>query len=347
MATPVAIPVAPSAHAPAGHADPAVLDRLLAGAGFPSGLRQVMQRSLQTFPLRLWVVDNSGSMASGDGHRLVVSGSGRPVSVSCSRWEELRETVLFHGGVADAAAAPTEFRLLNPPLGGGGGGQFVFCPGGGAALEGAMRSSPSGYTPLCAHVRHCVEVVTAQAAELRSRGQKAVLVIATDGVSSDGDLSQALRVLRSLPVWVIVRLCTDEDNVVSYWNNIDDELELDMDVLDDHAGEAEECNEHNPFINYALPLHRAREWGVHSKLFDILDERAFTLSEMKDFVELLLGVSELPHPEVDWEGFEKRLVEAMKREPDLWDPVRKIKAPWISISRLRKQYGKGGGCVLS
>ena len=49
-----------------------------------------------------------------------------------------------------------------------------------------------------------------------------------------------MRQLEKLPVWVVVRLCTDEDKMVNYWNNVDSEVELNMDVIDDHLGEARE-----------------------------------------------------------------------------------------------------------
>lgn len=39
---------------------------------------------------------------------------------------------------------------------------------------------------------------------------------------------------------VILRLCTSEDKVVNYWNNIDQQLELDIDVLDDPYGDAKQ-----------------------------------------------------------------------------------------------------------
>ena len=38
--------------------------------------------------------------------------------MSCSRWEELCDAILFHGTLAARLRAPTRFRLLNPPSNG-------------------------------------------------------------------------------------------------------------------------------------------------------------------------------------------------------------------------------------
>ena len=49
-----------------------------------------------------------------------------------------------------------------------------------------------------------------------------------------------LKPFQDLPVWVVIRLCTDDIKMVDYWNNIDSQVSLHMDVLDDFIGEAKE-----------------------------------------------------------------------------------------------------------
>ena len=44
---------------------------------------------------------------------------------------------------------------------------------------------------------------------------------------------------------MVIRLCTDEDRIVDYWNNIDQQIELNMDVIDDPQGEAEEIHRYD------------------------------------------------------------------------------------------------------
>ena len=70
---------------------------------------------------------------------------------------------------------------------------------------------------MCHHIKAIIAQIEELAPTLRSRNHMAVVVIATDGESSDGDIATAMRPLEKLPVWVVVRLCTDEDRVVNYW----------------------------------------------------------------------------------------------------------------------------------
>ena len=310
--------------------------------GFPGGLAEQVVQTKRAFPLRFWIVDNSGSMGIDDGKLQTPRGP-----VGCTRWEELRESVNFHGKLAAAMGCQTEFRLLNPPLGGQ---QIVHVGGGdgGQSLDlllATMMTDPTGRTPLCAHLKYVHDQIAAQAAVLQGNGQKAVLVIATDGQSTDGDLGQMLRTFERLPVWVVVRLCTDGDEIVEYWNNIDSEIEVDMDVLDDIEGEAKEVVGVNPWLNYGVPLHRAREGGLHKKAFDLLDERLLTQGELMQFIQLLFASDDLPYPEQDWKGFEQQLQRLLQQAGPTYDVLSKKPQPWVSLAKLKRSMGKGG-CVV-
>lgn len=106
-----------------------------------------------------------------------------------------------------------------------------------------------------------------------------------------GDIAEAMRPLQNLPVWVVVRLCTDDDKVVDYWNNIDKVLELDMDVLDDLYGEASEVYENNPWLTYGEPMHRLREFGIPVKEIDLLDEATLSLDQIRSFCQIMYILS--------------------------------------------------------
>lgn len=63
--------------------------------------------------------------------------------------------------------------------------------------------------------------------------KRATIIIATDGEPSDGDLGKLLSKLQNHPVSIVVRVCTNDRHVLNYWNTLDRELGLSLDVVDD------------------------------------------------------------------------------------------------------------------
>lgn len=187
--------------------------------------------------------------------------------------------MIFQAELAQECLLPTEFHFLNKDE-----VIEVGCEGGAAGVDrikDVFSSSPSGGTPICEKIRHIVQRIQSIAGILRELNQKACIVIATDGEATDGDIMTAMAPLKNLPCWVVIRLCTDEPNVVKYWNRIESKFESQMDVLDDFYSEAEEVRRHNDWLVYGEPMHRLREWGADFPQLDKLDEEPLSPEEMR------------------------------------------------------------------
>merc|ERR1712151_1360031 len=85
--------------------------------GYPAGLATALWDNCKTHsPYRYWVVDNSGSMKSPDGHLIRTDPRNHEVLlVPCTRWAELKSAVEYHASLAGALELNTTFRLLNDP----------------------------------------------------------------------------------------------------------------------------------------------------------------------------------------------------------------------------------------
>jgi hypothetical protein len=313
-----------------------------------AGLTDTFLRNLQRMPIRYIIADDSGSMVASDGHILMKDSLGNERLVGSSRWSELCEALRFHAGVARAANAPTEFRTLNslaPILVGTADPEgleyYRF-------LDFLKNSSPGGSTPLCKHVGEIVAKIRQLAPALRAANQRACVAIYSDGEATDGDLVEAMKPLQSLPVWVVVRLCTDEQRVVDLWNNLDTQLEISMDVLDDWRGESLEVFSGNPWLNYCEPIHRCREFGLELKEFDMLDSNLLSFEQLRSFCAFLYGgsVDSFPHPEISWSDFVSRVEAENDKLPKIWNPRTGQAENWISISKLKSAYGKSS-CSIS
>merc|ERR1712070_1320583 len=145
-----------------------------------------------------------------------------------------------------------------------------------------------------------------------------------------------VRLMSELSVFVVIRLTTDDDNVISYYNDLDEELEWPLEVLDDIQSEAKEIRQRgNGWLTYSPLSHKIREGGTFVKLLDLLDERCLTPTEVSVFVQLLLRQEhEEPMPR-SAEDFCNALADALERTPHVYDPLKGSMGPAIKLSNVK------------
>lgn len=321
-----------------------------------SGLCTSVVRAVESHPLRVVILDNSGSMRAHDGKRSAPMPGGKGYrTVTCTRWEELAADVSSLCKWSEACGARTDLHLLNPTT------QFR-----GVSLNSSSWSSisplgrsvdpktasslldavsPNGTTPLTQAVMQVVTMVQPHATRLHADGQAVAVLLCTDGMPDDQrTFIESMKMLQKLPVWVVVRLCTDDDSVVEFWNDLDRSLEAPLEVLDDVRGEADEVAKLNPWLTYAPPLHMARLFGLPEKLFDALDEAPLVPSQIKRFISIMFGLSDLPEPELELEAFLSAVRAALQEQPNTYDPRSGRMKPWVDMHALERAVRYPGKC---
>lgn len=335
---------------------------LLNSLQIPDGLRNTLLSNADTVCKRFWIIDNSGSMAMHDGHLLL-----GPTDVvdnnndrTTTRWKEVEEVVNVHALLSASIDAPTEFRLLNPPKRGQ---AQKFRVGYGSAnnnkraltkdLKRAksimLSSKPHGMTPLPTSISQVRKEIIEMLPQLQAEQTKVAIVIATDGSNYNKDnigvtdeallheeLIDALETLHDLPVCVVIRLCTDYQPLIDFYNELDTKLDIHLDVLDDYVHESQEVYQHNKWLNYAMIIHRMREMGQDNELFGLLDERPFTKTEIRDFCILLFGKDAIidADNDADWLKFIKHIHTIQQKEKLQFNPRTQQYEPWINIEEL-------------
>lgn len=335
----------------------------LMSMGAPYGLARMIGEEDRHVALRIFLLDNSGSTSSYDGKYLDTEGRGGHMRMTtCTRWEEIRHMAMQQAELNALMGVHCEFILLNPPSRRGfaafqeGVDLAVVSPSRDsqvqlADLERMLRSTrPGGGTPIAERLAEIHNRLQVHHAHIAQRNLRAMVVIATDGVPTSGtanlptdgarlEVVQALRRLAcELPVFVVIRLTTDEDDVVAYYNAIDEEVELPLEVIDDLESEAREVRaKGNGWVTYSPLLHMIREGGTLVRLLDALDERPLNPAEAKDLVQHLLLRDEVDSPLPQDPAALCRLAKArLAALPPVYDPLRRRPAPCIDLNGLRR-----------
>jgi hypothetical protein len=323
--------------------------KYLKNQGFSTGMIRALHTQKHSFPLRVWILDNSSSMFVRDAHLLRGGGHDH-----VTRWDELRDCITFHADLAARFLLPTRFALLNAPSNGQ--PQYFSlaqAPGNLANEQQILHSVlsqviPNGPSPLTVQLQILYNYIVSISPELRAKHQTVPIIITTQGVPTNNtgessvavvqEFVQCLTALQALPVSLVLRLCTDDEKAMDFYNSLDSKVPL-VDVLDDYYGEALEAYLRNPWLTYGLALHRYREMGFRVPALDSLDEHALTLHELRDLCLFLFDEPTFPDPSVDWNGFVQRLAGCLHREPSQWNPVKKAMMPWIDMAHLNQVYG--------
>eukprot|EP00930_Biecheleria_cincta_P045041 TRINITY_DN31042_c0_g1_i1.p1 TRINITY_DN31042_c0_g1~~TRINITY_DN31042_c0_g1_i1.p1 ORF type:complete len:477 (+),score=80.54 TRINITY_DN31042_c0_g1_i1:90-1520(+) len=324
----------------------------------PYGLALQLARDDGDIVLRIFLLDNSGSTAGCDGHMLQYDDcSGQYSSVPSTRWEEIKSTALDQAHWNTKLGSRCEFVLLNPPCPSDpqdGRDYMLIDPSIGpaevkrriVALQELLDANgPRGVTPLSQRIFELRRRLQGQI----GRGQKVILSVITDGMPTSPtdsrctqeDQNELVNQLRQFAIafnsFIVIRLATDDDNVVGFYNQIDEELELPLDILDDLQGEGKEVHEAgNAWLAYTPLIHRIREGGTNIKLFDLLDERPFTPVEISMFMDFLFRQqSDAPFPRTPKELLQA-VQNALKSSPLVFDGVSGRMSLPVDIKKLRK-----------
>ena len=150
-----------------------------------------------------------------------------------------------------------------------------------------LSEAPRADSPICKAVNEVVIKMRAMEDELRESGKKALLIILTDGASSDGDVVAALKQLEGMPIQIIIRVSSDDNVVIEYWNDVNTSIDVNVIVLDEIEHEGVQIEEVNSWLTYGPALHRAREYGAVLPFLDNVDYCQLSQEEIISTVQML------------------------------------------------------------
>jgi len=203
--------------------------------GFPVGLALEVSDSRKGFPVRFWSIDNCAGMNEGDCKQVKFNPDGRTTVEKCSRWNELQGTVEDQIRLMGLMNVNSLFCLRN---GERGNRKFSVADPTSRSVENDVKlavrsvkeSQAGGGTPISKHLREFTSRVELLESTLRKQNQKAVCIFSVGSLPTDshGHSSEqtkeqflnALTELGRLPVWIFIRLCTKDEDVTEFYNNL-------------------------------------------------------------------------------------------------------------------------------
>lgn len=276
---------------------------------WPETLQVLFLEKLKITPIRYIIIDDSGSMGVEDGE---IFSFNTMKTIIVPRYQELKNSLLFFQDVINSGNIKTVIKPLN---------KNYFNGDGINNLDHII--TPCGGTPLLTSINGVINEISKINHILIQNNMVVSVIIATDGEASDGSIEEmkaSISKLMKLKVHVVIRLCTNEEKIIKYWNSIDDNIEESLDILDGYYSEAKEVYKNNKCIGYGLPLHQFREFGLYFPAFDLIDEHKINNDTKEKFAKVLTGMNDLSDKQ-----------EVIRRMPMTMCPIRKKRVPFLKI----------------
>ena len=142
--------------------------------------------------------------------------------------------------------------------------------------------------------------------------------IVTDGEPNDKNkFEKELRYLaKTFNIFLAINLCTDDDAIVKYYNDLDTKIGQDLsgfDVLDDFESEQREVLlAGNDFFVYSEDVHICRMAGCYSVIADLMDEQKLIVYHACKLCEELCGLYRRQNDELPNFNDRHRYIECIK-----------------------------------
>jgi len=315
--------------------------------------------------MRIVLADNSGSTNISDGKIVIKKSNGTYYIEECTRWVETKVAIMDLAKNCQVLGIPLVIIILNPLYGKLENGIWLInlpdniqypmnikYSESNSNLDTLKKMldahSPNGSTPLTSKMNMIIEWTEIISKQLNTL--KIILIIITDGLPSEDfytgqeadkiKFRDVLIKYMKLPAVsrLVLRLVTNDEEVISWYDLLDKHPEIPMDGLDDLVGEAVQIyDKGNKWLNYSLQIQQVRTLGTENLILDWLDEIKLDKRNIITFVISLVQLNHTDIPDIttDLESFFLWVEERIHQMPLVWNPLTETMSYPLNISELR------------
>ena len=135
-----------------------------------------------------------------------------------------------------------------------------------------------------------------------NKNKKSHVVITSDSELNSNVINILHDLIKRSYIHITIRLCTDDSRMIDYWQSMNEYFGYKLYILDNINVKKNKILSYNPWFIYTEKMQRVFECGKLINLFQLLDEKTLSISEIHQFSEFLTGKI-LPNPQNNFNEF--------------------------------------------